>query len=412
MGIVRELADQLWTGAVSTLERHPFTPLMVLEEIADRAAFVSSMANVVALDTAEGLLLVDTGGFVFAPMVYGSLRNWSARPLHTAVYTHGHIDHVFGVERFDAEAVEKGWPRPQVVSHSALPARFDRYKLTSGYNSCINSRQFRATVAWPVEYRYPDVTYDRTHVIIAGDERIELHHARGETDDHSWVWIPARKLLCTGDLFIWATPNAGNPQKVQRYPREWAAALREMAALGAEVLSPGHGVPIYGAGRVAQALSETAELLESLHDQTLAMMNAGAALDEILHTVRAPAHLLERPYLRPVYDEPEFIVRNLWRLYGGWYDGNPANLKPSPARVLAGELAALAGGATRLAQRAETLASAGDLQLACHLIELAAQSAPGDVSIKRLRADLYRRRADTETSLMAQAIFRSTADDG
>ena len=24
----------------------------------------------------------------------------------------------------------------------------------------------------------------------------------------------------------------------------------------------------------------------------------------------------------------EFIIRNIWRLYGGWYDGQPANLKP------------------------------------------------------------------------------------
>ena len=76
-------------------------------------------------------------------------------------------------------------------------------------------------------------------------------------------------------------------------------------------------------------------------------MNAGARLDDIVHAVQAPAHLLDRPYLKPVYDEPEFVVRNLWRLYGGWYDGNPANLKPRPDAVLAAEVAALAGGAGR-----------------------------------------------------------------
>ena len=32
--------------------------------------------------------------------------------------------------------------------------------------------------------------------------------------------------------------------------------------------------------------------------------------------------LLERRTATAVYDEPEFIVRNIWRLYGGWYDGN------------------------------------------------------------------------------------------
>ena len=33
-------------------------------------------------------------------------------------------------------------------------------------------------------------------------------------------------MLCTGDLFIWAAPNCGNPQKAQRFPWEWAVALR------------------------------------------------------------------------------------------------------------------------------------------------------------------------------------------
>src|SRR5205823_5953566 len=86
--------------------------------------------------------------------------------------------------------------------------------------------------------------------------RLELTHARGETDDHTWLWWAARRILFTGDLFFWVAPNAGNPQKVQRYAAEWAVALRAMAARGAEVLVPGHGVPVVGAGRVRQALED------------------------------------------------------------------------------------------------------------------------------------------------------------
>src|SRR5439155_26455131 len=128
-----------------------------------------------------------------------------------------------------------------------------------------------------------------------------------------------------------------------------------MAGLGAEVLLPGHGWPVIGADRIRQALIDTADLLDSLHDQTVALMNEGARLDDIVHTVQAPAHLLDRPYLQPVYDEPEFVGRNVWRLYGGWYDGNPAHLKPAPEGRVAAEVAALAGGASRLAERARAL---------------------------------------------------------
>jgi alkyl sulfatase BDS1-like metallo-beta-lactamase superfamily hydrolase len=192
---------------------------------------------------------------------------------------------------------------------------------------------------------------------------------------------------------------------VQRNPREWAIGLRKMAALGAEVLLPGHGFPILGADRILQACRDAAELLESLVEQTLAMMNEGARLDDIVATVKAPEHLLAKPYLRPVYDEPEFVVRNLWRLYGGWYDGNPARLKPPTDEAIAAEMASLAGGASKLAGRAAELADAGDLRLAGHLAELAAQAAPDDAGVHGVRADVFGRRAAEERSTMSKGVF-------
>jgi alkyl sulfatase BDS1-like metallo-beta-lactamase superfamily hydrolase len=215
--------------------------------------------------------------------------------------------------------------------------------------------------------------------------------------------------LFTGDLFIWASPNCGNPQKAQRYPREWAAALDKMAALEPELLLPGHGPPIFGADRCRQALADTAELLRSITEQTLALMNDGARLDQVLAGVRLPAELLERPYLRPVYDEPAFIVRNLWRLYGGWYDGNPARLKPAADDVVAREVAELAGGVAALIDRALSAAASGDPALACQLIEWAWQAAPKDAAVNAARVEIYKQRAGRETSLMARSIFLGAA---
>ena len=146
-------------------------------------------------------------------------------------------------------------------------------------------------------------------------------------------------------------------------------------------------------------------------EQTLALMNAGARLDDVLASVAAPPHLLARPYLRPIYDDPEFIVRNTWRLYGGWYDGDPSHLKPARAAALARELASLAGGAAVLATRATELAAAGDLALAAHLAETAHLAAPEDPDIKRARAAIYDLRAHAETSLMARGIFAAAARD-
>ena len=184
-----------------------------------------------------------------------------------------------------------------------------------------------------------------------------------------------------------------------------------MAALKPELLFPGHGPPIIGSDRVVLALSETAELLDIIHDQTVELMNAGKRLDEILRTVEFPQHLLERPYLRPVYDEPMFIVRNIWRLYGGWYDGNPARLKPPGDATVAAEVAQLAGGVDALASRARAVADAGDLALACQLAEWATQADPQHSAAREIRAAVYRERAKSETSLMAKSIYVAAADE-
>jgi alkyl sulfatase BDS1-like metallo-beta-lactamase superfamily hydrolase len=395
-GDVLEFADLLWRGEADAPGL--ITVSNELSEVADRTGFVWSMANVTAFRTGEGVVLVDTGSAFMAGNIHGAVRGWTREPVTDAIYSHGHIDHVFGILAFEAEG------RPaRVIAHENVGPRFDRYVLTAGYNSIVNQRQFGIPgIRWPTEYRYPDETYRDQLTVEIGGETFELHHAKGETDDATWTWVPARRVLCTGDFFIWASPNAGNPQKVQRYPREWAVALRQMASLDAELLLPGHGVPIAGAGRIRDALGDTAELLESLHDQTVALMNDGATLDDVLHSVKASPHLLEKPYLRPTYDDPEFIVRNVWRLYGGWWDGDPSSLKPAPREDLARELAALAGGAHALAERATVLATEGNLRLAGHLAELAVLASPDEHGT---RATVNEQRAAEESSTMAKGIF-------
>lgn len=407
-------AEAAWNGALEKTAVSPFATPVGLLQVAPRIGFVAAFANACAVDTDDGLVLVDTSSMFFAQPLFDAVRAFTPRLLHTAIYTHGHVDHVFGLPPFLAEAGAQG-RSVRVIAHRACPERFDRYRLTRGYNAVINARQFGFPVPFfPDDFRYPDQTIDREQRLEIGGVTIDLFHDRGETDDHIWAHLPSADALYTGDLFIWASPNCGNPQKVQRYPREWAAALRKMARLDARILMPGHGPPILGRDRVRQALSDTAALLETLVDQTLALLNQGAPLDAVLHGVKMPTELLARPYLRASYDDPRFIVRNLYRLYAGWWDGNVANLLPAPEGQVAGEIAALVGGVEPLLRRAQALQAAGDLAMAGHLIELALRATgPTDPHRDAVRA-AYRQindaRAQKEGSLMAQGIFRFAAN--
>ena len=403
------LFEQLWNGSAQMEEWTAAVSQGVITNVADTVITVHTTyfcGSVTAIRTGDGLVLIDTANRATAEKVLALIRTWDRSPIHSVIYTHGHIDHTGGIGAIDREAKVNGLPPPRIIAHRDVARRMNRYKLTQGLNSIVQGQQFNdPAFVYPAGDRQPDEVYDDTLSLVIGDERIELHHGRGETDDATFVWLPARGIVASGDFVIWMFPNAGNPRKVQRYAAEWAAALRIMEQLNPEIVIPGHGPVIFGKKRTAQVLRDGAAVLEHLVRESLALMNQGATLDQILHAVTAPAEYLSKPYLRAKYDDPEFLVRAIYHLYAGWYDGNPAHLKPARSADIAAELARLAGGAGKLAARAAVLAEHGNTRLAAHLAEFAGDAAPDDRSVQAIRAMVLRKCIDRESSLMGKAFL-------
>ena len=376
-------------------------------EIAPDVFMFPAFVNSYALRTPAGLLLVDPGFTHASDAVRQAVRGWSDAPLHTAVYTHGHVDHAFGLRAFLAAG-----ERPQIIAQENCLGRFRRYALTNGWNARINQRQFSLPQpVFPNHFDWPTLTFRDALTQRLGDLDVHYRAAKGETDDACWAWVPAHGYLFSGDLIIWQAPNCGNPQKVQRYPAEWADALDAMAGVGAEWLFPGHGLVVQGRDAVRTVLTETARYLRVIIAQVLERMNAGQTSEEIFHAVEPDPELATRPYLAPNYDHPKFIVRNLLRLWGGWWNGNAAELLPATWEAQAGEIAALAGGVDRLVARGRALLAQGRSTLAAHCAEWATRAAPHDADAQRLKRDVYQRRLAEESSLMAQGIYRAAVND-
>ena len=395
-----------------------------LSELAPGVALVESYSNVVAVDTDDGFVVFDTSGIETGPEVVAALRRWTSDRLHTIVYTHGHVDHVGGSGAFIADVARRGEAAPHVVAHENVVRRFERYRAMDAWNVRINLRQFGGVrpqrglrLVVDGEFLAGDVAectevYAERLSLSVGGRQIELHHGLGETDDHTWAWLPDVRGVCTGDFFTWVFPNAGNPQKVQRFPLEWARSLRAMIAMEPELLLPAHALPVVGVERIRRVLDTVASMLEHLVADVVEAMNAGATLDEILAEVDVDEALLALPYLRPIYDEPEFVIRNVWRLYGGWWDGNPARLKPPTDDALSREIARLAGGVSGLVTRAQELSTAGDHRMACQLVEYARGAAPDDPDVAASYRELYLTRRKAESSLMAKGIYADAAQRG
>jgi alkyl sulfatase BDS1-like metallo-beta-lactamase superfamily hydrolase len=383
------------------------------EEIHPKLFVRQGTASVNVVDCGETLVMLDSGKATESEELIRAVRNWRPNfPVSDIVLSHHHLDHVGGTHAIEEEAISRDWPPPRIIGHALMEENFVRYERTCGLNAAINRRQslVDGPRSWPQQYRGPDLTYTDHYSFRRGDQRFECHHARGETDDHTWTWMPDIGALHTGDLIIWAVPNGGNPQKVQRFVGEWSKALQTMALKEAEILLPGHGLPIFGQEMVRQVLTDTAELLESVEHQVLESLNRGVTLDECLERIIWREDLLARPYLRPVYDHPEFLVRNVWRQYAGWYDGQPDHLLPAPRWEQAAEWIALAGGVSNVTARATILCARGEFRLARHLIEMAVLCSPDSEEIHSTRARIYDASAADEESSIARHILRHAAN--
>jgi alkyl sulfatase BDS1-like metallo-beta-lactamase superfamily hydrolase len=366
-------------------------------------------ANVCVVETGEGAVLFDAGLPIDGTRIVQELRSVTDKPVRYIIYGHGHADHAFGARPVLEEAEERGHPRPVIIAHESLSGRFDRYQRMLPYHEHINRIQFgipEGIPAFPWDYIYPDETFRDEMTLSLGDTTFELRHARGETDDHVWMWIPERDVVCVSDFWVWSCPNVGNPFKVQRYALEWAQALEDMASLSPGLMLPGHGAAISGADEVEKACLTVARALRFLDGQVVEMLNQGRWQEDILQSFEWPEEFAGSPYLAPIYGHPYFVVQALLRQYHGWYDGNPSHLFPSRSRDVAAEVIELVGGAEGVIKRARELEGEGKLQLALHMADfvLDAGSEPR-AEVLELKRSLLERLAEEEKSLIARNIF-------
>ena len=109
MGEIRELSERAWNGDLGDINIHPGRVLVGFEEFDSGLGFMSAFSNVCVVETDDGLVFIDTSSFFHAAKFFEAVRAWSDKRVHTAVYTHGHVDHVFGLAPFEEEARSKGW---------------------------------------------------------------------------------------------------------------------------------------------------------------------------------------------------------------------------------------------------------------------------------------------------------------
>ena len=358
------------------------------------------LVNAVLLETLDGLVLIDTGMKAAGEALRSTVRELSDRPLNTVIYTHGHVDHAFGL----GPLLEDG-ESPEIIAHENLPERFRRYlrlrKLLARYMSQPTASLPSTTedFIWPTRTFFDSLTLD------IGNEILRLQHFRGETDDHLYVWLEQDRVLIAGDFYQGFLPNLGNGKRIQRFADDWIMALDSMRRLDAEVLLSGHGEPIIGREEVEEHLGVLHEALQSIVAQTINGLNKGMRKDQVARSVQLPLNLKNHPSLAETYVSAADLSRMVARQHTGWWNDIPSDWSPAPLEQQAEEITALIGK-QELLSRVHELAEYGDLRMASHLVDWAFYANPGDPETLDAVMEIYIRRIQSSDSLtQAQLVY-------
>lgn len=368
---------------------------------------VNGTSNAYLISTVEGSVLVDTGGNNDAARFRDLLGAVQRGPLLYVILTHAHEDHVQGLPLWRDTGAK-------VVAHR----RFREYNAS--FVALERFRYRRGRVLWsaimpedlppdgdPLRYRAiePDLVVDDRLVLNVDGMRIEvLSTPGGEGADSLSVWLPARRILFTADL-VGPMPDFPNLSTIRgeqiRFAMPYVESLDRVLALEPEVLLPGHFEPMRGRERIQDELTRVRDAVRYVHDRTVAGMNQGRTLEDLMREITLPPELA----MPERYGKVSWGVRAIWEGYSGWFhDRSPTELYPVRRESVDAEIAALAGGADPLALRARAHLDAGEPVEALHLVEVALAVDPKHEAA--LRAQLDALRALRERAVAAGGNFQ------
>ncbi len=331
-------------------------------------------------------------------------------PVEAIIYTHNHADHVFGAEIFAADALKSGRDI-DIYAHETTAAEVDKAVniirpilsrrsarmfgtyLDAGDNGFINAGLGPGLgVTGPnggsIGYLPPTITYnDRLETEICG-RKVILQHAPGETDDHTYVYLPDEKVLMPGDNIYKAFPNLYTIRGTSyRDVVKWARSLDAMRAIGADYLVPSHTRPVSGREAISDLLTAYADGIRFVHDQTVRGMNMGMDPGALVEFVQLPPHLKNHPYLQEYYGTVRWSVRAIYDGYLGWFNGDGAALNPPTRAARAAAMAKIAREQTTLADAAAEALAADRAALAAELATLAIDAGEDTDRARAIKSD-------------------------
>ncbi|EJW20443.1 alkyl sulfatase-like hydrolase [alpha proteobacterium IMCC14465] len=343
-------------------------------EVAKGVIRVTGIGNIYMVPTDAGNVLFDTGLVMQVPKQIAAMK--AAVPnnkLTHIVLSHSHADHIGGVKYWKEDGVE-------IIAHDQFTEEQRYLKALEPYLHGRNRLLFPFMPEEPPTadmIAYGGIT--PTLTIKEGDSyRLELGGkvmdiyamAGAEGADNMVMWLPEQKVLLSGDFFGPMFPQFPNVFTMRgekiRKPAEYIRSLNRLIDLAPEVILPGHLDPVTGQEKIVAGLTKMRDAVQYVHDETIAGMNSGKTLYELMETITLPPEL----DLSQAHGRVSWAVKSIWEYYATWFHfDRTTELYGVDRGDVMPDVVALAG-ATALLEKARTFNTADQPVHAMHIIEI------------------------------------------
>jgi alkyl sulfatase BDS1-like metallo-beta-lactamase superfamily hydrolase len=389
--------------------------------------------NVAVVEGEKELVVIDTTSAVeHAAVAAKRLREATDKPVVALIYTHHHADHINGATAFiSREDVASGRVKVIAAENFLREAALENSVVGSimglramymygvmlppdaeGTHFHIGCCGFNVMAA-STGYIAPNtfVPLDRrTEMTLAG-MRFAFFHTGGETASHIGIYMPDHKVLFSGDEVQGPTfpqlhsLRGTRPRDIER----WVGAIDRMRGLDVEYMVPGHGLTLRGREEIRTVLSYYRDAMQYVHDQSVRLMNMGFTPDEMAEAIKLPDSVVKEPWTIEYYGNVDVSARNVYGGYISWWNGDPAELRPTPRMESARRTVEMMGGRDKVFAAAEKAFLEGDAQWAAELVTPLIRLNKRDWPARQLKAAALRVIGYKQTSSSLRGFYLSGA---
>jgi cyclase len=126
----------------------------------------------------------------------------------------------------------------------------------------------------------PTLTFGDNLTLYHGGREFRLMRLAGHTLGDVALYLPADKILLTGDLLVYPVPFCADS-----HPTAWIASLQQLSQLDAVAIVPGHGAAQYDASYLRLVF----ESLQNIQAQVRAAVRNGLTLQAVQQSVNLDA---------------------------------------------------------------------------------------------------------------------------